>query len=230
MGGDGCHFFVASLFFRFQSTPPRGRRQPQDGFRSDRLTVSIHASAWEANHQRQSLHGHQTSFNPRLRVGGDRREIEQMQGNSTFQSTPPRGRRRMPVAQIINTRRFQSTPPRGRRPPLIPPPGHPRQVSIHASAWEASSHWRSDSRIFPVSIHASAWEATTSSTHAPRTCGVSIHASAWEATGTAEDFGDFVDMFQSTPPRGRRPNAGENAVLQYGFQSTPPRGRRHSSA
>ena len=33
-------------------------------------------------------------------------------------------------------------------------------------------------------------------------------------------------MFQSTPPRGRRPDASQTRVAEVEFQSTPPRGRR----
>ena len=78
------------------------------------------------------------SFNPRLRVGGDRQGIHNQRaskevsihasaweatsiGEQTvlsqreFQSTPPRGRRRPADTRPVAYQEFQSTPPRGRR-------------------------------------------------------------------------------------------------------------------
>ena len=107
--------------------------------------------------------------------------------------------------------RFQSTPPHGRRPQWPLHPRHPINVSIHASAWEATRHAavcksaptnvpfqstpphgrrhhaateRCRLTILCVSIHASAWEATRRDRRLRKRCAlyVSIHASAWEAT------------------------------------------------
>ena len=120
-------------------------------------------------------------FNPRLRVGGD-----YLRSLYDFLSAV-----------------FQSTPPRGRRPQIERQRLLAERVSIHASAWEATSNWR---RV--VSTRA-----------------VSIHASAWEAT-KAKIVSKASDRFQSTPPRGRR-QQGLIAGIKLGvFQSTPPRGRR----
>ena len=86
-----------------------------DTVNADAIDVSIHASAWEA-------------------IGGRKsRRIA-----SVFQSTPPRGRRRLHVDDLAGWVMFQSTPPRGRRRCLSSLTRVSCRVSIHASAWEAT--------------------------------------------------------------------------------------------
>ena len=123
----------------------------------------------------------EAGFNPRLRVGGDapyalhaaapRVSIHASAWEATlaqardqlvsrFQSTPPRGRRRVVLSSTRNTLVFQSTPPRGRRPWTRGVVCLLFTVSIHASAWEATFTYYVVFPEFPVSIHASAWEAT----------------------------------------------------------------------
>ncbi len=102
----------------FQSTPPHGRR-PRTGRRcvSGWICVSIHASAREATLAEDGILGPLTSFNPRLRTGGDVFAMHRRHGLDPFQSTPPHGRRRIE-------------------------PDHRRGgtfVSIHASAREATT-------------------------------------------------------------------------------------------
>ena len=166
----------------FQSTPPRGRRRWEirggvgiAGF-NPRLRVGGDLSG--------ETHGPRTAgFNPRLRVGGDLTSVPGLTPEQQFQSTPPRGRRHDQGDLGHPGGRFQSTPPRGRRlfmPMSFTPPS---QVSIHASAWEATDAcWWNPPR-WPVSIHASAWEATGLVSVFDKISNVSIHASAWEATG-----------------------------------------------
>ena len=188
-----------------------------------------------------------SSFNPRLREGGDCPTYLCWFGCYKFQSTPPRGRRRFHNYEVrilqrgFNPRlreggditifslqiliKFQSTPPRGRRLLAQAAQGFPRSVSIHASAREATKRADKKSLMNEVSIHASAREATSSS-----------------------KFAIIFLLFQSTPPRGRRlkcripgsthicfnprlREGGDEAVrcillLICRFQSTPPRGRR----
>ncbi len=165
----------------FQSTPPRGRRHHfcPDGYACS--SVSIHASAWEATFV--------------LRVGFK---------GMPFQSTPPRGRRHPLRKRQTPDNKFQSTPPRGRRllrqgcriteagfNPRLRVGGdaclsgsrnRPGEVSIHASAWEATEQASKELEAVQVSIHASAWEATQCSSSGVYRHDVSIHASAWEAT------------------------------------------------
>ena len=122
----------------FQSTPPRGRRQGKAHVRTMLMHVSIHASAWEATSRSLARKSSDASFqstpprgrrrgavvcspdaalcfNPRLRVGGDRRASRILPGQWCFN---PRlrvgGDSRL---MIVNgdTGLFQSTPPRGRR-------------------------------------------------------------------------------------------------------------------
>ena len=98
-----------------------------------------------------------------------------------FQSMPPR--RRRPIWRWIpmQSSRFQSTPPRRRRPGCVFF-NSLLQISIHASAKEATS----DEELYEV-------------------FGIiSIHASAKEAT-TYMGWSLITSTFQSTPPRRRRP-------------------------
>ena len=150
----------AKPLYRFQSTPPRGRRRCAQRSFVHIHQVSIHASAWEAT-----------------------RSIPlQFPDWSKFQSTPPRGRRHYGGCMTLHEALFQSTPPRGRRRPAaarrswigrfnprlrVGGDSYPRagiisqaRVSIHASAWEATTGFNAAANLQWVSIHASAWEAT----------------------------------------------------------------------
>ena len=122
---------------------------------------------------------------------------------------------------------FQSTPPHGRRPLSWQRLNCTTDVSIHASAREATAAGRIQVLTSCVSIHASAREATPASAiaaaverafqytppHGRRragrqdaagVAGVSIHASAREATTLRAAPRRFSLTFQSTPPHGRR--------------------------
>ena len=165
-----------------------------------------------------------------------------------FQSTPPRGRRRI-IRAIRGIR--------GRFNPRLRAGGDFNTVTVDG--------------MITVSIHASAREATCSTSEQQTGIQVSIHASAREATpeivvpsSNAFRFnprlragGDLeilaiqlVRQFQSTPPRGRRleddssfwgsdvsihASAREATrldttfVSRRTFQSTPPRGRRQAA-
>ena len=147
-------------------------------------------------------------FNPRLREGGDKSSFSHDIRRETFQSTPPRGRRRTGhpfpsrtgdfnprlreggdqcdiLINRLSCELFQSTPPRGRR-----------RISVPCSS---------------------------------QILFISIHASAREATAQAHWF-DAAKEFQSTPPRGRRPVYSDAPHQCPEFQSTPPRGRRPIAA
>ena len=89
-------------------------------------------------------------------------------------------------------------------------------VSIHASAWEATGVRADGYHELDVSIHASAWEATPPCRRSSRTFRVSIHASAWEATLPTR-FPFSSTLFQSTPPRGRRPKQSFRLQLKTRF-------------
>ena len=132
----------------FQSTPPHGRRLLQVADERDVV-----------------------GFNPRLRMGGDLAGFVRLLVVRLFQSTPPHGRRPAQAQTDVMAPLFQSTPPHGRRlaghlleiPDLLfqstPPHGRRRpcpafgaplqfEVSIHASAWEATS---TSARFFRLS-------------------------------------------------------------------------------
>ena len=122
--------------------------------------VSIHASAWEATLRDGKLVGI----------------------SEPFQSTPPRGRRRVVFVRVaafdavsIHASAWEATRRTKSAKPML-------RVSIHASAWEATGSGNGHGPVNLVSIHASAWEATLSPLGDGSPGRVSIHASAWEAT------------------------------------------------
>ena len=165
----------------FQSTPPRGRRPARGLYARVVCRVSIHASAREATITLFGFINQNTSFNPRLRAGGD---ASCMAVSCVVARFNPRLRAGGDVAEC---------------------------GAVHGAV-------------------------------------VSIHASAREATASVASSAVSGDVFQSTPPRGRRPcqrlrlspfrcfnprlrAGGDNSkgwlmqILSL-FQSTPPRGRR----
>ena len=98
-----------------------------------------------------------------------------------FQSTPPRGRRLHLEVQAVGVPPFQSTPPRGRRPTGATTVGD--IIGFNPRLRGGGDHQ-------PDQVHDGR--------------GVSIHASEGEATSVGV-LDDSSKMFQSTPPRGRRP-------------------------
>ena len=124
---------------------------------------------------------------------------------SRFQSTPPHGRRPAHAGLQLRRRQFQSTPPHGRRLSLtaffhLRP--FPFQSTPPHGRRPASATWAMG--VSQVSIHASAREATVNTLAEGLRKLVSIHASAREATRASLDCWPFSWMFQSTPPHGRR--------------------------
>ena len=121
-----------------------------------------------------------------------------------FQSTHPRGVRPQPISGIPPKGMFQSTHPRGVRRPQRQARGPAVPVSIHAPAWGATS------------ANASRWPGTLCFN--PRT--------RVGCDGKLGDFHEFDFLFQSTHPRGVRPNASMPNWPPARFQSTHPRGVR----
>ena len=125
-------------FCQFQSTRPRGARPTSPAICCDVRSVSIHAPAWGATEVETlasaiifvSIHAPAwgatvvvsgiaqvlMSFNPRARVGRDLRKLTGMWCGLRFQSTRPRGARRIFLCLISTIYKFQSTRPRGARP------------------------------------------------------------------------------------------------------------------
>ena len=172
--------------------------------------------------------------------------------SNTFQSTPPRGRRRLLDELRHLAHQFQSTPPRGRRlvrggsravcPAFQSTPPRGRRLTNEIGD-EYPGEFQSTpprgrrphgilkrSNKSAVSIHASAWEATPLLPLLILVLLVSIHASAWEATKMHENACARCWRFN---PRLRVGGDALGFAGFYGigrFQSTPPRGRRRKES
>ena len=164
----------------FQSTPPRGRRLRQPVYQTGQHKFQ---STPPRGRRRscQAVNCWIRSFNPRLREGGDVTEIIGLCRCQVFQSTPPRGRRRDQFEFDKLIVRFN---------PRLREGGDMYQKSAaHMQIGFNPRLREGGDMVFKCGL---------------RRTGVSIHASAREATaslcGTCERF-----LFQSTPPRGRRP-------------------------
>ncbi len=248
VGGD-CHHQFADPLYRPVSIHASAWEATKSCMGiSGKIRVSIHASAWEATYSPRSLTAGPPSFNPRLRVGGDgpgvlRRWLPssfnprlRVGGDHTckeydkymrkFQSTPPRGRRRGGGMTAEGEIMFQSTPPRGRRHERRQIAEGQRDVSIHASAWEATPCPACGASVRLVSIHASAWEATPWKCRQPRPWPCFNPRLRVGGDRPTRCGSGHFRRFQSTPPRGRRLCRGQPGLTVSSFQSTPPRGRR----
>ena len=210
----------------FQSTPPRGRR-PRSVTKSGHFCLSFnprlrvggdrhrrrHHSRGDGFNPRLRVGGDSCvprlrpatrCFNPRLRVGGDHGDPKSADVRSGFNPRLRVGGDPTPIETGIYIGMFQSTPPRGRRPITMAESSLTRTVSIHASAWEATSpFWPPGHHIagFNPRLRVGGDSSTTSPRLYPDSfnprlrvggdvrvavvdlaAGVSIHASAWEAT------------------------------------------------
>ena len=121
-----------------------------------------------------------------------------------FQSTHPRGVRRLRFMPTAFPIMFQSTHPRGVRLLVRNPCNHRGGVSIHAPTWGATRYWTKQKPLaicfnprthvgcdvklvayrncISVSIHAPTWGATARAPHRKQAGVVSIHAPTWGAT------------------------------------------------
>jgi len=190
---------------RFQSAPPRGRRQSRNGFTASQTCFNPRLRVG-GDSTRSGCSVRIACFNPRLRVGGD--------GASGFEE--------LVRAVSIRASAWEAT----RSPP------HTIQhvpVSIRASAWEATgqvagavqvlSRFNPRLRVGGDGLVAD-WLR--------RISNVSIRASAWEATRLPSNVRGRR-AFQSAPPRGRRPVQMWYEIAEPMFQSAPPRGRRRQA-
>ena len=146
------------------------------------------------------FHGH--CFNPRAHAGRDAHGSAIMDIQQWFQSTRPRGARRMWFVRAEGESKFQSTRPRGARlrRDILLDVGHCFNPRAHAGrdSAGATGHYR-----LLVSIHAPTRGATTST---------ELMTNGFK--------------FQSTRPRGARHFAGVDPGDGSEFQSTRPRGAR----
>ena len=226
-GGRPRRVAHASIADVFQSTPPRGgRRRPASSARQHR-SVSIHAPA-----------------------RGATCDADRLSRRPWFQSTPPRGGRpALATTSRPIVRRFNPRPRAGGDSAAARPARHTTiSVSIHAPA-RGATRSRSVRDRRNVSIHAPARGATGPTgarstaiacfNPRPRAGGdlsdlrverrdveVSIHAPARGATRACRSRRSGRYEFQSTPPRGGRPDRAAARQLDAMFQSTPPRGGR----
>ena len=141
-------------------------------------------------------------FNPRSHEGSDLRFFVLSCIPIVFQSTLPRGERRLTVGEEKHLPLFQSTLPRGER--QIYELGRGQRIYFNPRSHEGSDPLENqiiDNMI--ISIHAPTRGATSAM--------VSLSCSA---------------QFQSTLPRGERPNLENLKLIAYIFQSTLPRGER----
>ena len=100
-------------------------------------SISIHAPAWGATIVTESPPPSVKSFQSTL-PRGERRLYDTMQIlNIRFQSTLPRGERRSLASAAAGASEFQSTLPRGERPGTFCRAAVPNRISIHAPAWGA---------------------------------------------------------------------------------------------
>ncbi len=165
-------------------------------------SVSIHAPAWGATRTLTWASSPSQSFNPRARVGRDWRGRIRVFRGVCFN---PRARVGRDSPPRLGSEGMLSFNPRAR-------------VGRDAAQWCLK-------RILCVSIHAPAWGATLLARGADRRRGVSIHAPAWGAThAPVDDIG--LLQFQSTRPRGARPQSQGGGGGRGLFQSTRPRGAR----
>ena len=129
-----CHYLEQHIF---QSTPPRGRRLRCRVGCAVLIVISIHASAREATRglSRQSSSG--LHFNPRLREGGDRDAQGNIRKLLLISIHASAREATLPMMDFCTDTSFQSTPPRGRRRKngFLADNAY---ISIHASAREAT--------------------------------------------------------------------------------------------
>ena len=115
-GSDNSYDFPGRLLWQFQSTLPRGERPLNRYIPTEADYISIHAPARGATLYVSIVFRRYPYFNPRSREGSDR----PMELNDTvkmiFQSTLPRGERRIKSRRYSMSLLFQSTLPRGERP------------------------------------------------------------------------------------------------------------------
>ena len=169
-------------------------------------TVSIHAPAWGVTVLLYTPTSIIRRFNPRSRVGSDKRTLWVLSSLSEFQSTLPHGERLKTATLDCLLLTFQSTLPHGER-------RSNRLYMVLRLSFNPRSRMGSDltailrCEYVLVSIHAPAWGAT-------------IGSSACIAGKT----------FQSTLPRGERPRFLVSLRRIFTFQSTLPRGERHNKA
>ena len=185
VGCDNCGARTMDGTSRFQSTHPRGVRPPL-------MVVIPWPGVFQSTHPRGVRRRHAgrggelPCFNPRTRVGCDKFHRSRQHRDAGFNPRTRVGCDQCAAGGPARRNEFQSTHPRGVRRLFRCQSGEDQVVSIHAPAWGATRASRSVRRQGPVSIHAPAWGATRPVWRLPLDLWVSIHAPAWGATGCCE--------------------------------------------
>ena len=122
----------------FQSTHPRGVRHQEQPYILNLLVVSIHAPAWGATRRLLLSPPLRYSFNPRTRVGCDRRTQTTVFWGTCFNPRTRVGCDRERGSEGRPHTLFQSTHPRGVRRGSRTARHRETPVSIHAPAWGAT--------------------------------------------------------------------------------------------
>ncbi len=187
----------------FRSTPPRGRRL-QTLFVTSKHSVFRSTPPRGRRHRSMDRNSRCNCFDPRLRAGGDARAKGTASPGTVFRSTPPRGRRLARLAKSFTAPMFRSTPPRGRRLADLHAEASRIEVSIHASAREATL-WSAVIPMTPLSFdpRLRAGGDRRQERPSPRSTGFDPRLRAGGDLSTPGRRA-VDDQFRSTPPRGRR--------------------------
>ena len=166
-------------------------------------------------------------FNPRSHEGSDTRICSPVALPWLFQSTLPRGERPYFVFLRYPLELFQSTLPRGERRRIASAPASP------PANFNPRSHEGSDSPSTRLSASRKNFNPRSheGSDHPDSSPGrvwyISIHAPTRGATSLILRLCPGL-LFQSTLPRGERPQPVAKSVPWLSFQSTLPRGERRT--
>ena len=123
---------------RFQSTHPRRMRLSGDGDLSAISDISIHASAKDATSPPTAIAVEPKDFNPRIREGCDISPRGTLQKTQYFNPRIREGCDYTGNSALRANRGFQSTHPRRMRPAVHAFVRRKLQISIHASAKDAT--------------------------------------------------------------------------------------------
>ena len=192
----------------FQSTPPRGKRPPVPPASMDAPRGFQSTPPRGKRLGRRAATCGRCCFNPRPRAGSDLPVASRGRHTPTGFNPRPRAGSDPSAAAV--------------RVDLL--------VSIHAPAREATPANPADAcpvRCFNPRPRAGSDAADDCRIRLDAT--VSIHAPAREATSHNDcwTWQASKTLFQSTPPRGKRPVGSGVPAITKAFQSTPPRGKRH---
>ena len=157
------------------------------------------------------------------------------------------GNDRLQAYGIERQEKFQSTFPRGERRLSYEATSRDMSISIHVPSWGTTGsgriHCQAAGNFNPrslvgndysfqllrvsllISIHVPSWGTTLRLIQAFQEKHISIHVPSWGTTLSHSASGAFI-LFQSTFPRGERRQGSACLIPFSRFQSTFPRGER----